>query len=146
MGSTLIPLIAFVALGLVVLVATELHERKKQKDSAADNTASPPPHKEKRGEVTECCGEHLVCERETLLRTSAQPEYYDDEELDALAGLDPETYTPAQHDAIRQVFETLTEADVPGWCRSLQMRNIALPPDVREEALLIVRERRAHNV
>ena len=27
-----------------------------------------------------CCGEHLVCERETLLQTNAKVEYYDDEE------------------------------------------------------------------
>ena len=38
---------------------------------------------------------------------------------------------------------SLSEKDVPGWCRSLQLRGIELPEDVREEALLIVKERRA---
>ena len=36
----------------------------------------------------------------------------------------------------------MQEKDVPGWVRSLQLRNIQLPADVREEALLIVVERR----
>ena len=90
----------------------------------------------------ECCGAHLVCERETLLQTNAEIEYYDDEELDVFAGIDPSEYTAEQCAAIRYVFETLLTKDVAGWCRSMQLRNIALPADIREEALLIVRERR----
>ena len=90
----------------------------------------------------ECCGQHLVCERETLLQTNAKIEYYDDEELDALAGIPAEQYTPAQCEQIQEVFDTLQERDVAGWVRSLQLRNIELPAEVREEALLIVRERR----
>ena len=72
-------------------------------------------------------------------------EYYDDEELDSLAGISPENYTDEQEEAVRAVFSSLQESDVPGWCRSLQLRNIALPADVREEALMIVRELRSQN-
>ena len=43
---------------------------------------------------------------------------------------------------IRAVFDTLQAKDVPGWVRSIQLRNIQLPLDIREEALLIVIERR----
>jgi len=121
-----------------VLVATELHERHKKLQAGTQHGTKPV---ESRPEG--CCGEHLVCERETLLQTNAKPEYYDDEELDALADTDPETYTESQHDAIAQIFNSLQESDVPGWCRSLQLRHIELPPDIREEALLIVRERRS---
>ena len=137
----MIELALFLALGLLILVLYELRERKR----ARQNDAAPPPSpptEEKPEEVAECCGAHLVCERETLLQTNAQVIYYDDEELDTLAGMAPEAYSEAQHEAIRAVFTTLQESDVPGWCRSLQLRNIALPPDIREEALLIVRERR----
>ena len=89
-----------------------------------------------------CCGEHLVCERETLLQTNAKVEYYDDEELDALSGIPAEDYTEEQYQMIREVFNTLQAKDVPGWVRSIQLRNIQLPLDIREEALLIVIERR----
>jgi len=143
----MIPLILFIALGLVVLVLTEVHERRKKSVSPKDGLSSvsesglSAERSDTRPEG--CCGEHLVCERETLLQTNAKIEYYDDEELDALAGIDPADYTKAQLTLFRDIFSTLQEADVPGWCRSLQLRNITLPPDIREEALLIVRERRA---
>ena len=146
----LLPLVLFLLLAIIVLVATELHERRKkasdtqQNDSATNESATPDDSATQPADDGECCGQHLVCERETLLQTNAKIEYYDDEELDALAGIDPNDYTTEQHDAILHVFNTLLERDVPGWCRSLQLRHIELPLDIREEALLIVRERRNH--
>ena len=83
-----------------------------------------------------------MCERETLLQTNAKVEYYDDEELDQLIGIAAEDYTDQQYQMIREVFDTLKASDVPGWVRSIQLRNIQLPLDIREEALLIVVERR----
>jgi len=128
----------------VVVVLYEIRERQHPTANSQEPTANSQvrPARAKSQRPEGCCGEHLVCERETLLQTNARIEYYDDEELDALSGISPEDYTSAQHDAIREVFDTLRESDVPGWCRSLQLRNITLPPDIREEALLIVRERR----
>lgn len=143
----MIPLILFIALGLVVLLLTEFHERRKKKfvspkDGLSSVSDSGLSAQRSDTRPDGCCGEHLVCERETLLQTNAKIEYYDDEELDTLAGIDPAEFTPAQLTLFRDIFTTLQESDVPGWCRSLQLRNIALPPDIREEALLIVRERR----
>ena len=128
----MLELALFISLGILILVLFELRARKQR-----EKEASNPPSSD-----GECCGQHLVCERETLLQTNAVPEYYDDEELDTLAGISPDAYTQQQHDAIRAVFDTLKESDVPGWCRSIQLRNIALPQDIREEALFICRERR----
>ncbi len=137
----MIPLILFIVLVVVVLVLTESRERKRKRAQVPNSESPMSPQRDSRPDG--CCGEHLVCERETLLQTNAKIEYYDDEELDALAGIAPEAFTPEQYQALRDVFSTLQEADVPGWCRSLQLRNITLPPDIREEALLIVRERRS---
>lgn len=133
----MIPLILFIALGLVILVAFELRARKKSGEIEGKM-----PSVASKSADGECCGQHLVCERETLLQTNAKIEYYDDEELDSLADIDPQNYTQEQYQAIREVFDSLMEKDVPGWCRSIQLRNIQLPQDIREEALLIVRERR----
>jgi len=68
--------------------------------------------------------------------------YFDDEELDELAGVSPAVYTATQRDRIADVFYTLKESDVAGWLRSLQLRNIQLSDEIKEEALMIVRERR----
>lgn len=137
----MVELILFVALGLGILIAFEIRARKHPKGAAA---SSPEAERLKGREAVSdgCCGAHLVCERETLLQTNAEVIYYDDEELDELAGIEPNEYTVKQHDTIAEVFHTLQEKDVPGWCRSLQLRHIELPLDIREEALLIVQERR----
>lgn len=95
----------------------------------------------------ECCGMHAVCEKKmSLSPTDTEIVYYDDEELDIYRGRDPEMYTSAEREQFRDVLLTLLPADVPGWARSLQLRGIPLPPDVRDELLLIVSEQRPASV
>ena len=149
----MIPLILFVCLGIVILIIFEVRARKQNNMPTSDpslkggesgDAQKSFPSGEDLGEATDdgCCGEHLVCERETLLQTNAKVEYYDDEELDQLIGIAVEDYTQEQYQMIRDIFDTLQAKDVPGWVRSIQLRNIQLPLDIREEALLIVVERR----
>lgn len=141
----MIPLILFVLLGIAILVIFEVRARMERNNNTEllnDAAQATDVATEQRSEDDGCCGEHLVCERETLLQTNAKVEYYDDEELDVLAGIAVEDYTEAQYKMIREVFDTLQAKDVPGWVRSIQLRNIQLPLDIREEALLIVVERR----
>ena len=149
----MIPLILFVALGIAILIIFEVRARKEQKkhaehaqlaESAQPRETTQPAEGTNPAQSADdgCCGEHLVCERETLLQTNAKVEYYDDEELDTLSGIPAEDYTPEQYQMLREVFDTLQSKDVPGWMRSIQLRNIQLPLDIREEALLIVVERR----
>ena len=140
----MIPLILFVCLGIAILIIFEVRARKAKRNAELLNEAQQviDVAAEERNEDDGCCGEHLVCERETLLQTNAKIEYYDDEELDQLIGIAVEDYTDEQYQMIREVFDTLKASDVPGWVRSIQLRNIQLPLDIREEALLIVVERR----
>ena len=44
----------------------------------------------------------------------------------------------------RDVLYTLKEIEVAGWLRSLQLRAINLPDELKDEAFLIVGERRIH--
>ena len=141
----MIPLILFVLLGIAILIIFEVRARKEKNNNTElqnDTEQATDVVTEQRSEDDGCCGEHLVCERETLLQTNAEIIYYDDEELDALVGIAAEDYSQEQYQMIREVFETLKASDVPGWVRSIQLRNIQLPLDIREEALLIVVERR----
>ena len=43
----------------------------------------------------------------------------------------------------REVLLTLRPDEIAGWARSVQLRGITLPADVREELLMIVAEARA---
>ena len=138
----MIPLILFVCLGIAILIIFEIRARKAAHSEQDERPIANSEASDSRNEDDGCCGEHLVCERETLLQTNAKVEYYDDEELDQLTGIAAEDYTNEQYQMIREVFNTLKASDVPGWVRSIQLRNIQLPLDIREEALLIVVERR----
>jgi hypothetical protein len=90
-----------------------------------------------------CCGQHEVCERDSLLAAvSKKIEYYDDEELDRFSGTTPDAYDNESVDEFRDVLYTLREVEVAGWLRSLQLRNVELPDALKDEAFLIVGERR----
>lgn len=91
----------------------------------------------------ECCGQHEVCEKESLLNTKVKPEYYDDEELDAFIQRDPTTYSEEEIAQFQNILYTMKEFDVAGWLKSLQLRQIELPESVKDEALMIVSERRS---
>ncbi len=89
----------------------------------------------------ECCGQHEVCERDSLLAAvSKEIEYYDDEELDRFAGWDDSQYDEQQEDEFRNILYTMKEEEVPGWVRSLQLRGINLPQGLRDEVVMIVND------
>lgn len=93
----------------------------------------------------ECCGQHEVCERDSLLAAvSRKIEYYDDEDLDQFIGRLPDEYTPEQADLFRDVFYTMQDTDVAGWVRSLQLRGVHLPDEIKDEVFLVIGERRTH--
>lgn len=125
---------AVVCVLVVLLSAVGVYVRKV-------NQSTPEPE-EKKEIPQDCCGAHAVCERDMLLSKTDEIIYFDDEELDELAGVNPDEMDENQRKMIAEVFYTLREQDVAGWLRSLQLRNIELPQEVREEALFIVSERR----
>jgi hypothetical protein len=92
---------------------------------------------------TECCGMHEVCEKESLLAAvSREVEYYEDEELDRFRGRDGADYSADEIEEFRYVLETMREDEVAGWCRSLQLRGVALPEALKDEVIMIVGELR----
>ncbi len=127
----LILLIVLIVFGLLLFILTYFN--RKNKNEEIEVTLN---------ENGECCGAHEVCDRDSLLAGTDKPEYFDDEELDTLACIHPENYTEIQLKQLSDVFYTLKESDVAAWLRSLQIRRIELPVSLRDEALLIVSERR----
>ena len=89
-----------------------------------------------------CCGAHDVCESENLLNSSATVVYYEDEELDAYRDATKNSFTDDQIEEFREVLYSLKEEEVSGWLKSLQLRNVTIPDIIKEEALMIVAERR----
>ncbi|WP_075591022.1 hypothetical protein [Labilibacter marinus] len=91
----------------------------------------------------DCCGAHEVCESDSLLSADENFDYYNDEELDQYKGVAANAYSDAAIEEFRDVLYTLKEREVAAWMKSMQLRQIDLPFIVREEALMIVEERRA---
>lgn len=91
------------------------------------------------GKEEVCCGLHAVCEK-MYGKSADSPEYYDDEELDLLANRNPEEFTNEEREALREVMLTLLPDDRPGWAKSLEMRHILLPDDIRDELLMLLTE------
>lgn len=132
MTVALILLAAIVGVGALLWF---LDRRHKGTDAeAAPNVEVP----------AECCGQHEVCERDSLLAAvSKQIEYYDDEELDHFAGRGADEYSDEEIEEFRDVLLTLRSDDIAGWARSIQLRGIKLPAAVREELIMMVSENRA---
>ncbi len=133
-------IIGLVLLGIVALVAGLIRNKRLQKKIERGELDSMPEVKEV---DAECCGQHEICERDSLLAAvSKKIEYYDDEELDRFIGTAADAYTEEEADQFRDVLYTMQEVDVAGWVRSLQLRGIELPDQFKDEVFLIIGERR----
>lgn len=91
----------------------------------------------------QCCGMHIVCEKDSLMPLSTDIEYYDDEELDRYAGREADAYADSEIEEWRDILLTLRPEEIAGWARSVQLRGITMPSPIRDELLLIVSEARA---
>lgn len=133
-------IISLMALICIALLAGYIRDRRLQKKIARGELDAMPEVIEA---DAECCGQHEVCERDSLLAAvSKKIEYYDDEELDKYIGIPSEAYAAEDEEEFRDVFYTMQDTDVAGWVRSLQLRGIALPDNIKDEVFLIIGERR----
>lgn len=133
MKGALIILLALVVTGVILYI----HHRLTDKGEDTDTTPQPADRPEG------CCGQHLVCEKESLLAgVSKEIVYYEDEELDAYRGTKPDEYTDEQIEQFRDVLYTLRPDEIGGWARSIQLREIELPTAVRDELVMLAAEAR----
>ena len=136
-GATII-LIAMVVVGFFLYILDVVYYRRKirketpEKDEKEVAEAAP----EHGGEGEACCGLHLVCEKTRLLKVAEKIEYYDDEELDRFAGREADDYSSEEIEEFRDVLLTLLPQDVAGWAASIELRQITLPTEVRDELLM----------
>ena len=128
-------LLATVVAGLAIYVHYRLtynpEEEAKQEAEAADDDRP-----------EGCCGQHLVCEKESLLLAGEKIEYYDDEELDQFKDRDENDFTEEELEQFRDVLYTLRSEDRAGWSRSIQLRGVTLPAAIREELVMLLGESR----
>ena len=151
----IILLIAFIVFGIVIFLlnkfarpkkAIKQEEAPKAEEAKAETTKAETTTEAEYERPDGCCGAHEVCENESLLATNAKIIYFDDEELDAFKDREPESYTDEEIALFDEVFMTLRENELVDWLKSLQLRHVPLPECIKEQALMIISERRNNPV
>ncbi len=138
----MIPILILTTILLATGIVLYIFHKREERRRALNDEPQPPQQPEI---PDECCGQHEVCERDSLLAAvSRNIEYYDDEELDLWKGIPADQYSSEQTAHFRDILYTMRSEEVAGWVRSLQLRGIELPNEIKDEVLLIVGERRNH--
>lgn len=95
-------IISLVLLGIIALIAGYIRNKRLQQKIEKGELDRMPEVKEA---DIECCGQHEVCEKDSLLAAvSKKIEYYDDEELDQFIGKEANAYTDEETNQFRDVY------------------------------------------
>ena len=90
-----------------------------------------------------CSGDDERCEHDCMLEAAVRDvEYYDDEELDKYIGRDSSDYSDIEAEDFSDVFYTMRHSDVKGWNRSLTLRQINLPNQLKDEVIMVINDAR----
>lgn len=130
--------IGIIVFFIAALVITNYIQRKR--GNTQEREATPPAIDLSGG----CCGAHEICERNSQAPAHENgPEYFDDEELDKYSHRDSSAYSEKEVEEFREVFYSVLDEEKPQWVKSLQLRNILLPDQIKDEVLKFINETRA---
>ena len=86
-----------------------------------------------------CTGDNDRCEQECMMAAATRPiEYFDDEELDIFANRPSDNYTDNEVELFAEVLHTMRQDEVAAWCRSLHLRQINLPNQLKDEVFMLI--------
>lgn len=122
-------LLALIVLGVVVGIATLISQKK----GATGNVIRVAQN------CSTCTGESADCEQICMMKAATKPiEYYDDEELDTFRGRPSDSYTADELRLFADVLYTMRPEEVRGWTRSLNLRGVNLPDQIKDEVIMII--------
>ena len=125
-------------IGLIVLTAIAMavgyaRNKKIQKKIESGELQAAPEIVEA---DAECCGQHEICEKESLLAAvSKKVEYYDDEELDRFRGHSSDGYSEEEIEEFREVMYTQFTASGYRIAGRIERRTV---PDSRRTEIQII--------
>lgn len=119
-------IIALIVLGIAAALIAVVRSRQGHIDEVVTTTA----------DCGTCNGENTKCEQECMMEAATKEiEYYDDEDLDRFAGRDADAYTDEEVEEFSEVLYTMQPEEVAGWNRSLILRGINLPNQLKDEVI-----------
>ena len=128
-------MMVIIAVLLIIIVAVVLLRRTGR--SEATEAPSEDSHSENQG--SDAYPSDCFCDNKTL-QTLVNTEiiYFDDEELDAYKGRTE--YSEAEINQFQEVLFTLRPNEVADWLRSLELRDILLPEQLRDEVVMLIND------
>ncbi len=127
MNIIIISIIAIIALGAIVMIGTKLFGGKNDEPIVVPAS-----------DCSTCDGVNTACEQVCQMEAATKPvEYFDDEELDAYKGRSSDSYSDDEAAEFADVLETLRAEDVKPWNRSLILRGINMPDQIKDEYIAL---------
>ena len=128
MNIIVISILAIVVLGIIVMIGTRIFDSK-----GTDEPVVVPA-----SDCSSCDGTNVKCEQVCQMEAATKPaEYYDDEELDAFRGRRSDEYNDEEATMFAEVLETLRPDEVRPWSRSLIVRGINMPDQIKDEFIAL---------
>lgn len=85
-----------------------------------------------------CSGDDSKCEQTCMMEAAVKEiEYFDDEELDRFKGRASDDYTDDEAEEFREVMLTMQREEVKAWNRSLILREINMPDQVKDDYIIL---------
>lgn len=120
--------LALFALGLITAFASFLGRKKGEEEAPLIVNDS----------CSTCSGENDKCEQECMMEAATKDiEYYDDEELDRFRGRLSDGYTAEEAEEFAEVMLTMRPEEVKGWSRSLILRGINMPNQIKDDFIAL---------
>ena len=131
MTYALICILALALLGVVAAIANRY------------SNSSETPKATATADCGSCDGTNTKCEQECMLEASTRDiEYFDDEELDQYAGRPSDRYSDDEAEQFREILYTMRPEEAAPWSRSLTLRGIFPPDQIKDELLLLIDDSR----
>ena len=126
----LILILSIVALGIFAALYSLLSSRGKHDDEPIKVVKT----------CATCDGTPTTkCEQDCMMEASTKPiEYFDDEELDSFIGRPADSYTDDETEHFSDVLYSMRQDEVAAWCRSLNLRGIQLPNQIKDEVVMMI--------
>lgn len=123
-------IIILICLGLLVSVFKAFYHGDKTDVSSSGSHDC--------GNCSTCDGSGDKCMQDRIMeKAAAEPEYFDDEELDVFKHRRSDSYTDDEAALFAEVLYTMRQDEVSDWLASLSLRGIELPDQLKDEALML---------
>lgn len=123
-------IIAIVLLGCITAIFTLVSNKKGEETPIIEGVS-----------CNTCDGSNSKCEQECMMEAATKDiEYYDDEELDTFKGRGSDSYTDEEVEQFSEVLYTMKPEEVVGWNRSLILRGINLPDQLKDEVIAFLEQ------